>query len=80
MNMETKTQKFKRLFKEQKYKEALRVIKSFRKDLKSDEIRTLNIAWECLSGKQDFYRQLGFSPEKIKLEAYEIMLKQVYGI
>lgn len=77
--METKTQKFKRLFKEQKYKEALQVIKSFRKCLKADEIRTLNIAWECITGKDSFYRQLGFSPDKIKYEAYEIMLSYVYG-
>lgn len=75
MNMETKTQKFKRLFKEKKYKDALRIIKSFRKGLKDDEIRTLNIAWECISGKDSFYSQLGFHPDKIKSEAYEIMLK-----
>lgn len=77
--METKTQKFKRLFKEQKYKDALKVIKSFRKGFTADEIRTLNIAWECTSGKDSFYLHLGFSLDKINSEAYEIMLKQVYG-
>lgn len=77
--METKTQKFKRLFKEEKYREALKVIKTFRKGFKDDEIRTLNIAWKCISGKDEFFRQLGFNPEKIKGEAYEIMRKYFYG-
>lgn len=78
--METKTQKFKRLFQEQKYRDALRVIKSFRRSLKADEIRTLNIAWECLTGKDSFYRQLGFNIEKVKSEAYAIMLNHVYSL
>ena len=77
--MENKTQKFMRLFKEQKYKEALKVIKSFRKGLTSDEKRTLNIAWECISGNDSFYLQLGLHPYKIKNEAYEIMRKFYYG-
>ena len=76
--METKTAKFKRLFNEQKYKEALGIIKSFRKGLTSDQSRTLNIAWECLTGNDSFYRQLGISPEKVKNEAYDIMLTYVY--
>lgn len=77
--METKTQKFRRLFREQKYKEALKVIKSFRKGLSSDEIRTLSIAWECVTGNCDFYRQLGISTEKVMSEAYSIMVRYVYN-
>lgn len=77
--METKSQKFRRLFHEQKYKDALGVIKSFRRSLEADEIRTLNIAWECLSGKDSFYRQLGIDVDKIKFEAYSIMLNHVYS-
>ncbi len=77
--METKTQKFRRLFKEEKYREALKVIKSFRRGFEANELRTLNIAWECVSGNDSFYRQLGFNPDKVKGEAYEIMRKYVYG-
>lgn len=72
--METKTQKFKRLFKEQKYKEALRVIKSFKKGFTTDELRCLNIAWECISGNESFYHKLGIDVDKIKYDAYNIML------
>lgn len=78
--METKTQKFIMLFKEQKYKEALRIIKSFRKVLCEEDIRILNIAWECISGNESFYRQLGMNTDKLKGDAYDIMVKYVYGI
>ena len=77
--METKTQKFMRLFKEQKYKEALKVIMIFRRVLREEDIRILNIAWECISGNEAFYRQLGLNTDKVKGDAYDIMIKYVYG-
>ncbi len=77
--METKTQKFRRLFKEEKYREALKVIKSFRRGFEVNNFQTPNMVWKCLSGNVSFYRKPGFNQDKVKCEAYEIMRKYVYG-
>ena len=76
--METKTTKFKRLFKEQDYRGALKIFKTFRSHLAVDEMRAVKIAWECSTGNETFYKSLGIDTDKMKLKAYYAMLEYVY--
>lgn len=55
----TKTDKAREFFKSGDYKSCLRILKSFRIGFSKEEKRILEIAYECLSGKDNFYRQLG---------------------
>lgn len=43
------------------YKSCLRILKTFRIGFTKEEKRVLEIAYECLSGKDKFYSQLGFN-------------------
>lgn len=55
----TKTDKARNFLKIGDYKSCLRILKSFRIGFSKEEKRILEIAYECLSGKDSFYRQLG---------------------
>ena len=55
----TKTDKARRFFKTGDYKSCLRILKTFRIGFSKEEKRIIEIAYECLSGKDSFYRQLG---------------------
>ncbi len=57
--METKTATAIKLFQEGSKKEALKLFKSFRFNISREEKRTLEISYECLTGKESFYNQLG---------------------
>lgn len=76
--METKTAKFKRLFKAQDYRGALRIFKTFRNHLTVDEMRSVSIAWECTTGNESFYNGLGIDTNEMKMKAYNAMLEHVY--
>lgn len=76
--METKTAKFRRLFKAQDYRGALRIFKTFRNHLTVEEMRAVTIAWECTTGKESFYRSLGIDADGMKMKAYNVMLEYVY--
>ena len=71
----TKTEQAINLWEEGKKKEALRIFKSFRIGITRDDRCSLSIAYECLSGKEDFYSQLGKDISAIKLQAAEIVEK-----
>lgn len=55
----TKTDKARAFFKNDDYKSCLRILKTFKIGFTKEEKRMLEIAYECLSGKANFYRQLG---------------------
>lgn len=56
----TKTQKAINLFKAQDLKGALRIFKGFDRQFTKQEIRTIQIAYEILTGKGSFYKQLHY--------------------
>lgn len=57
----TKTQKAIEAFKAQDLKGALRIFKGFDRIFSKQEIRTLQIAYEILTGKGSFYKQLHYN-------------------
>lgn len=57
--MKTKTEKAISLFKSGCLKEALAIFRTFRIGFTKEERRTLQIAYESLTGNDDFYKQLG---------------------
>ena len=61
--MDTKTHKALTLFKQGFIKEALAIFKTFRIGFSKQEIRTLEIASDCLNGRQMFYKQIGIDTD-----------------
>jgi hypothetical protein len=72
---ETKKSQAIRLFNSGDLKGSYRIAKGFRIELKEEERRIVAIAYECLSGKENFYKQIGENPEEIQKKALEIMQK-----
>ena len=62
---ESKTDKALRLHKEGKYREALRIFKTFRIGFSKEEKRTVEIAAEVLAGREAFYRSLGIDTQSV---------------
>jgi len=75
--METKRDKARNLIKEGKVKESLRIVKVFDKIYSKDELRVLQIAYECYSSKESFYRQIGIDTDKIKVDAETLLQKML---
>lgn len=73
--MITKRDKARELIKQGNVKEALRIVKTFDGIYSKDEMRTLQIAYECLTGKESFYQQLGEDTTKVKIEAEKLLEK-----
>lgn len=69
----TKTRKAIDAFKKQDLKGALRIFKGFDKQFDKNEIRTLQIAYEVLTGKGRFYRQLGINIGHMVVESISII-------
>nr|DAI13900.1 MAG TPA: RNA polymerase-binding transcription factor [Caudoviricetes sp.]DAX44865.1 MAG TPA: RNA polymerase-binding transcription factor [Caudoviricetes sp.] len=65
MNLDKKTDKARSLLKMGRFKEALAIIKTFRLGFNKEEKRSIQIAYETLSGHGDFYRQLGIKVDEI---------------
>lgn len=71
--METKTSQAIALLKAMKVREALRIFKTFRAGFSKEEHRTIEIAYECMTGKASFYMLLGICPETVCREAIAII-------
>lgn len=56
----TRTQQARQHVEQGDWKAALSIYKTFRNTFTKDEKRTIEIAYECLAGHSDFYRQLGY--------------------
>lgn len=61
--MQTKTSKAVALLKEGKLKEALRIFRTFKCGITSAEKRSIEIAYESMTGKAQFYQSLGIDTE-----------------
>lgn len=71
--METKTSKAISLLQSGRLKEALAIFSTFRIGFTKEERRTLKIAYECLSGNAEFYRQLGINVDEKVENSREIL-------
>lgn len=72
--MMTAKDKLKQAVKRGDYKTALRIAKGFRIEFTPEEQRTVQIAYECMAGKESFYRSLRhIDVDKIKGEAIALM-------
>lgn len=71
----TKQQKAITLYNDGKVKEAFRIFKTFIRSLDSSEKRTLEIAYELLTGNISFYVSIGINTDQISNEAHEIVKK-----
>jgi len=58
-NQNTKTDRAKAFFLCGDLKSCLRILKTFKVGISKTEKRSIEIAYECLSGKDNFYRQIG---------------------
>ena len=58
-------------------KKAIKIVKSFDLIYTKDELRTLQVAYECLTGKESFYQSIGNDTKKIQAEAEELLKKMI---
>lgn len=71
--METKRNQARNFIAKGDNKRALRIAKVLDATYSKDEVRILEIAYECLTGKDSFYRQLGINVEENKAKAFELL-------
>ncbi len=71
--METKTSKLKSHFSLGRTKDAYAILKTFKMGLTKDDKRVIEIAYECLTGKESFYKQLGLDTCAIQKKAYDVL-------
>lgn len=72
-NPQSKTERAKNLFKSGDIVGSLAIIKSFRQGFSKEEKRTLEIAHECHSGNECFYKNIGIDTKAICNKAKEII-------
>ena len=59
--METTRDRARKFIEQRNIKEALKLCRGFDRIYNKSEIRILQIAYECYTGKSDFYRSLGIN-------------------
>lgn len=74
---ETKRDTARNLIRAGKTKDAMRIVKTFDGIYSNDEMRTLQIAYECLTGKETFYKQMGEDTTKLKSDAETLLQKML---
>lgn len=67
--METKTNKARTLLNSGNIVEAMQIVKTFKIGVTKEERRTIQIAYETMTGNERFYRQLQLDTEQIKEKA-----------
>lgn len=77
MSLYNKTEEAKALLKAGKFKEALSIIKTFRFGFTKEEKRSIEIAYECLSGHDQFYSSIGIDTDK-EIEKVSLLLTDKY--
>lgn len=75
--METKRDTARNLIRAGNTKDAMRIVKSFDGIYSKDEMRTLQIAYECFTGKESFYKQIGEDTIKLKSDAESLLQKML---
>jgi len=71
--MTTKTQQLRELWKAGESKKALKIFKTFKIGMSKEDKRTVEIAYEVLTGKENFYISLGINTEAKCKEATQII-------
>lgn len=77
--METKTAQAVQLFQSGNMAGALKLFSGFRIGFSKEEQRTLKIAYESHTGKEEFYKSLRLDTDTIKLEAIQL-IKTKYNV
>jgi hypothetical protein len=77
--METKTLKAVNHFRNGNIAEALKIFSTFRIGFSKEENRTLEIAYESMTGNAGFYKSIGIDTERMKMKANEI-IREKYNI
>jgi len=77
--MNTKTSKAVEFFRNGNTICALKIFSTFRIGFSKEEMRTLEIAYESMTGNERFYQNIGIDTESIKLKANEIV-KEKYKL
>ena len=73
MSLCRKTEKAKILLRTGELQKALSIIKTFRFGFSKEEKRSIQIAYESLSGHDHFYRSLGIDTEKLIRETRQLL-------
>jgi hypothetical protein len=71
--MITKKEKLKSAIEKGDHKEALSIARGFRREFNPDQQRILQIAYESITGKENFYRSLGIDVEENMKLALELL-------
>lgn len=71
--MKTKSAQARECIYDGRYKDALRIIKTFRQEFTATEKRIIQIAFECMSGNSAFYTSIGIDVQKMKDDAIVII-------
>lgn len=74
--MRTKTEKAVSLFRSGCLKEALTIFRTFRIGFTKEERRTLQIAYESLTGNKNFYQQIGIDTDSMISKSVEIIAEK----
>lgn len=73
--MQTKTEKLKQHFGENEIKKSLKIFKTFKIGVSKEDQRSVQIAYESMTGKENFYLELGINTEKECSKSIEILKK-----
>lgn len=71
----TKTAKAKAYLQSGDIKSCLRILKTFKVGISKDEKRSIEIGYECLSGKDNFYRQIGIDVQAVITQSRDIAIR-----
>lgn len=71
--MATKTEQLRKLWKEGQSKKGLKIFKTFKIGVSKEDKRTVEIAYEVLTGKENFYLSLGIDTQQKCKEAQTIV-------
>jgi hypothetical protein len=71
--METKKSQLINAFSTGNIKKALKIAKGFTREFTKDQQRSIQIAYECLTGKESYYQQLGINTNQEKEKAKTLL-------
>lgn len=72
----TKVDKVKSLLAAEAFQEALTIVKTFRLGFSKEEKRSIQIAYESLSGHEQFYRSLGIDVDKVIKDTRQLLTEK----
>lgn len=71
--MEAKKNQLINSFSKGDIKKALKIAKGFSREFNKDQQRSIQIAYECLTGKESYYQQLGINTNQEKEKAKTLL-------